>query len=175
MSMTGGELDLGRATFLHSLKRDSRPQDVGYFCWQNNNVFAAYLGLADEARRHLAARVRYNRGNFLPSGRVADFRFPSMSGAGAAGTGDWIPDLDNLGVVQQAVQAMLLQGDGKRLVLLPAWPKEWDVEFKLHAPGNTVVECVFRQGRVEHLQVTPESRSKDLEMPDFFQTKEPLR
>jgi hypothetical protein len=44
--------------------------------------------------------------------------------------------------------------------VLPAWPKEWDVEFKLHAPGNTVVECVFRNGKVEHLKVTPETRMK---------------
>jgi hypothetical protein len=174
ISVTGGDLDLGRATFLHGLVPTPLPE-AGYFCWMNNNVFAAYLGLAVEARRHLATRVGYNRGNVLYSGRVADFRFPSMSGAGAVGgTGDWIPDLDNLGVVQQTLQAMLLQGDGKRLVLLPAWPQEWDVDFKLHAPGNTTVECVFRKGKVEYLRVTPECRAKDLEMPEFFQPKEPL-
>ena len=87
-----------------------------------------------------------------------------MSGAGAAGTGDWIPDLDNLGVVQQALQAMLLQGDAGRIVILPAWPKEWDVEFKLHCPENTVVECLFRQGRVERLHVTPDRRLQDAEI-----------
>lgn len=162
MSVIGGNLELARATFRQLLNPNSRPEDVGYFCWMNHNVFAAYLGLAEEARRHLAARVRYNRGNVLPSGRVANFRFAAMSGAGAAGTGDWIPDLDNLGVVQQALQAMLLQGDEKRLALLPAWPEDWDVEFKLHAPGNTVVECAFRQGRLERLQVTPDEPLKDI-------------
>lgn len=163
ISVTGGDLDLGRATFLHDLNPQSLP-GVGYFCWMNNNVFAAYLGLADEARRHLVTRVRYNRDIKLGSGRIADFRFPSMSGAGAAGNGDWIPDLDNLGVVQQAIQAMLLQGDGEKIALLPAWPKEWDVEFKLHAPGNTIVECVFHKGRVERLHVTPDVRLKDTEI-----------
>ncbi len=86
-----------------------------------------------------------------------------MSGAGAnGGPGDWIPDLDNLGVVQQTLQAMLLQGDGERLAVLPAWPKEWDVEFKLHAPGNTTVEAVLKDGKIVKLKVTPKEREKDI-------------
>ena len=120
------------------------------------------LGLADEAGRILRVKCA----NSHPA-----YRWPATWGPNF----DWLPDQNHGGNLLETTQLMLLQGDGKRLVLLPARPKEWDVEFKLHAPGNTVVECVFRQGRVEHLQVTPESRSKDLEMPDFFQTKEPLR
>jgi hypothetical protein len=54
-------------------------------------------------------------------------------------------------------------GDGK-IRLLPAWPQEWDVEFKLHAPGQTVVEGCYRQGKLETLTVTPTSRREDVEI-----------
>ena len=55
---------------------------------------------------------------------------------------------------------MLLQTDGQRVFLLPAWPKEWDVQFKLHAPHKTVIEGCYRNGKLETLRVTPASRRK---------------
>jgi len=60
---------------------------------------------------------------------------------------------------------MVMQAAGQRIILLPAWPKDWDVEFKLHAPYNTLVEGVYREGKLEQLTVTPESRAKDIECP----------
>ena len=60
---------------------------------------------------------------------------------------------------------MLLQADGQKLRLLPAWPRHWDVHFKLHAPGRTTVECLYRAGRVVKLDVRPASRQRDLVMP----------
>jgi hypothetical protein len=59
-------------------------------------------------------------------------------------------------------QSMLLQTDGRQIFLLPAWPKGWDVEFKLHAPQQTIVEGVVRGGKVASLHVTPESRRQDV-------------
>lgn len=53
----------------------------------------------------------------------------------------------------------------KEALLLPAWPKEWEVDFKLHAPGNTVAECVYRSGKSDKFKVTPESRAPDLVLP----------
>jgi hypothetical protein len=61
-------------------------------------------------------------------------------------------------------QAMLLQTDGREIFLLPAWPKEWDVDFKLHAPQQTVLEGVYRDGKVVSLKVTPESRRADVKI-----------
>ena len=52
--------------------------------------------------------------------------------------------------------------DGDRILLLPAWPKDWDVSFKLHAPRQTTVECDFRNGRIERLAVTPPERKGDV-------------
>jgi hypothetical protein len=62
----------------------------------------------------------------------------------------------------KAFQSMLLQTDGSRIFLLPAWPKEWNVEFKLHAPKQTILEGVYRDGKMESLRVTPASRRPDI-------------
>ena len=62
----------------------------------------------------------------------------------------------------KTVQSMLLQTDGKQIFLLPAWPKNWDAEFKLRAPYETVVEGNYRDGKLLSLRVTPESRQKDV-------------
>ena len=61
-----------------------------------------------------------------------------------------------------ALQSMLLQWDGDKLLLLPAWPEDWDVDFKLHAPGNTVVQGTVRNGKLSKLQITPPARAGDV-------------
>ena len=61
-----------------------------------------------------------------------------------------------------AFQRMLMQCDGREIRLLPAWPKEWDADFKLHAPYHTTVEGRVENGKVIGLKVTPESRRKDI-------------
>jgi hypothetical protein len=60
------------------------------------------------------------------------------------------------------LQEMLMQTPGRKIYLLPAWPKDWNVDFKLHAPYQTVVEGTVRSGKVESLKVTPEERRKDV-------------
>ena len=62
----------------------------------------------------------------------------------------------------KTVQAMLMQTDGRKIFLLPAWPKDWDVDFKLHAPLQTVIEGEYRDGKLQALKVTPESRRADV-------------
>jgi hypothetical protein len=57
---------------------------------------------------------------------------------------------------------MLLQADGRKIYLLPAWPKDWDCEFKLHAPYQTVIEGKVVEGKILDLKVTPNSRRKDI-------------
>jgi hypothetical protein len=60
------------------------------------------------------------------------------------------------------LQEMLLQTDGKKILLFPAWPKDIDVHFKLHAPGNTTVEAAIKKGRLTLLKVWPENRKTDI-------------
>jgi hypothetical protein len=103
--------------------------------------------LADEAKADVIA-------NFANSGA----RFQAFWKPGH----DRIPDLDNGGAWMQALQWMLMQCDGPRIQLLPAWPAGWDADFKLHAPYQTIVEAKVRAGKVLDLKVTPEDRRKDV-------------
>ncbi|MCB1126720.1 MAG: hypothetical protein KDM81_09510, partial [Verrucomicrobiae bacterium] len=123
--------------------------DGGNFGWRQDDIFMAYLGLAEDARKNLVGRaLRHD----------PESRFPAFWGPNY----DWVPDQDHGGVLMKAFQSMLMQTEGDRIFLLPAWPRTWDVEFKLHAPGRTVVEGVYHEGRLASLKVTPESRRKDV-------------
>jgi len=134
------DLDVARATY------DKRFSRIN-FGWCQDSIQAACLGLRDEAGRQVALRARINHA----------YRFPAMwSGF------DWIPDQDHGVNIMTTLQFMLLQSDGRKIYVLPAWPKNWDVSFKLHAPYNTMVEGVFKAGKLEQLKVTPESRAKDV-------------
>jgi alpha-L-fucosidase 2 len=60
------------------------------------------------------------------------------------------------------VESMLVQVDGKRIQLLPAWPREWTADFKLHAPYRTTVSGHVENGRLTALSVDPASRARDI-------------
>jgi hypothetical protein len=62
------------------------------------------------------------------------------------------------------LQEMLLQTNGDTIYLFPAWPKDWDVHFKLHAPKNTLVEADLKNEKVKIIRVEPEFRKKDIEI-----------
>jgi len=125
--------------------------DRGNSGWRQDDIFMAYLGLTDDVRNAIVGRARSHD---------AGERFPAFWGPNY----DWTPDQDHGGVLMKTLQAMLLQTDGQKIFLLPAWPKGWDVDFKLHAPQQTVVEGVYRHGKVQSLRVTPESRRADVEV-----------
>jgi hypothetical protein len=66
------------------------------------------------------------------------------------------------GAAMIGLQEMLMQVDDKKIYLLPAWPKQWNVKFKLHAPYNTTVEADIKEGKIITLKVSPESRKNDV-------------
>ena len=123
--------------------------DKGNAGWRQDDIFMAYLGLADDARRNLVGRAR----NKNPGSRFPAFWGPNY---------DWIPDQTHGGVLMKALQAMLLQSDGRKIYLLPAWPKDWNVDFRLHAPLKTTIEGVYRDGKIAELNVTPPERKADI-------------
>jgi alpha-L-fucosidase 2 len=135
-------LDIARSTWPR--RRD--PENGG---WQQNAIQAALLGLAGEARNYVVDSA---------SRHAVDFRFPAMWGPNY----DWTPDQDHGSVMLSALQRMLLQYEGKKILLLPAWPREWSCSFKLHAPFNTVIQGVVKDGKLVDLKVTPENRRKDI-------------
>jgi hypothetical protein len=118
-------------------------------CWGQDGMEAALLGLTDEAKSSVIQA-------FL--GSFGNQRFSWFW----SGNNDWIPDMDNGGGGMTTLQMMLMQCDGKRIQLLPAWPKEWTVDFKLHAPYNTIVEGHVKDGKITELKVTPKERTKDV-------------
>jgi hypothetical protein len=123
----------------------------------------AYLGLAGEAKDYLIERARdsavISQSTVeLMSFSVINSRFPAFWGPNY----DWKPDQSHGGVLMKAFQSMLMQTDGRAIYLLPAWPKEWNADFKLHAPYRTVVQGQVRGGRVSNLKVEPAEREKDV-------------
>ncbi|MCU0793946.1 MAG: hypothetical protein MUE42_14080, partial [Opitutaceae bacterium] len=137
-------------------RRDYR----GPISWRQDELFMAHLGRADEAADYLVQRVR-NRGENLIGDERHEMRFPGFWGPGY----DWLPDQCHGGMITAATQAMLLQSEGEKIFLLPAWPRHWDVDFKLHAPRRTTVELTYRDGKIQRLKVTPASRRADLVLP----------
>jgi hypothetical protein len=117
--------------------------------WKQDNIWAARLGLTNEAWRLTELKLRN-------SGR----RFPAFWGPGF----DWVPDHNWGGSGMIGMQEMLLQTDDRKILLFPAWPSNIDVHFKLHAPYNTTVEAELKNGRVTLLKVLPEIRKKDIEV-----------
>ena len=61
-----------------------------------------------------------------------------------------------------AFDLMLLQADGDAIHLLPAWPTDWDVDAKLHAPGRTIVRVRVVEGELVSLDVEPPERLADV-------------
>ena len=133
-------------------------------CWKYGNIAVADLGLAEEAKTYALKKFLYPfgpDGGTVHYGDCARFkaRFPAFW---VTYPFDAFPDMDHGGCAMIGLQEMLLQTPGDRLLLLPAWPQDWDVHFKLHAPKNTTVECDLRGGKVVKLEVLPASRRKDV-------------
>ncbi len=123
--------------------------DRGFFGWRQDDLFMTYLGLAQQAKENILQRAARSD---------TQSRFPAFWGPNY----DWVPDQDHGGVLLRTVQSMILQTDGSKIFLLPAWPKGWNADFKLHAPYRTTLEGQVRNGKLEGLKVTPEERKKDL-------------
>ena len=120
--------------------------------WGYDGNVAALLGMSNEAARILAVKSR----NSNPA-----YRWPATWGPNF----DWLPDQNHGGNLLNTTNLMLLQGEGQQIRLFPAWPRNWDVSFRLHAPQKTVVEAELKHGKITRLIVTPESRRKDVILP----------
>ena len=137
---------------------DTIPEDRARLCkqdysWMPNVANMAALAAPDKAKE----RAIYKMANTA----APQARFPAFFGPGH----DWLPDFNWGGSGMVGIQEMLLApepgADGK-LHLFGAWPAEWDVDFKLHAPGPTLVEASLKDGKLVSLKVTPASREKDI-------------
>ena len=135
------DLRLARDTFAARLF----PQDT---CWGQDGPQAAVLGLTSTAKQ-----ATVDEFTAFGNQRYKWFWRPGH---------DWIPDLDNGGTGMMTLQLMLMQTDGKRIQLLPAWPSDWTADFKLYAPYRTTFEGHVENGKITHLKVSPKQREKDV-------------
>jgi hypothetical protein len=100
---------------------------------------AARLGLAAEAAANVLAKLDNSNANLRS-----------------------LPDQCHDANLLTTVQEMLLQADGARIRVLPAWPKAWNARFRLHAPSLTVVTGEVKDGKLVWLEVDPPSRRADV-------------
>jgi hypothetical protein len=129
--------------------------------WFYDCIMAAYVGKAEEAATivHRNFTVPHaidpeNKINPMPC------RFPNFLGPNY----DWVPDQDQPSVAMIALQRMILQQFDKKMLLLPAWPKDWEVFFKLHGNYKTVINGEYKDGKVVFLQTTPSNRKGDTQV-----------
>ena len=103
--------------------------------WSSEPVQAALLGLKDEAKKHI-----------VRESRMVDPRciFPSFWGPNF----DETPDQCHGGNVVIAIAAMLFQA-GEEDQVLPAWPADWNVEFRLPTADRRFVRVEYRDGILE--------------------------
>jgi hypothetical protein len=118
-------------------------------CWVQDPIQAAMVGQADVAKEYVS---------FALTRKDPALKFPAFWDK----ANDYMPDEDNGGNGENGLQLMLMQVDGKKIMLLPAWPKGWDADFKLNAPYNTTVEGTVENGKLINLKVIPQSRMADV-------------
>ncbi len=136
------DLDVARRTYENDTLAVKFRSHVG---WKQDAIWAACLGMTDEAQRLVTLKMQ-----------DGPHRFPAFWGPGY----DWTPDHNWGGSGLIAVQEMLMQEVDDRIYLFPAWPRDWDVRFRLRASRGTIVEAELRQGKVVNVRVTP-TRDKD--------------
>lgn len=132
-------LDIAVNTWKYGIDRNNQRN---YISWHQDAIFCADMGLTDDARRITLQKMT-----------DAPRRFPTFWGPGH----DWTPDHNWGGSGMIGVQEMLLQESGDSIYLLPAWPKNWDVSFKLHLSGNRTVECIYKNGKIDKLYINNKS------------------
>jgi alpha-L-fucosidase 2 len=118
-------------------------------CWVQDPIQAAMIGDATVAKDYVS---------FALTRKDPTLKFPAFWVKG----NDYMPDQDNGGNGENGLQQMLMQVDGKKIMLLPAWPKGWDADFKLNAPYDTTVEGKVVNGKLTNLKVIPVSRLVDV-------------
>ncbi|MBW6525226.1 hypothetical protein KZ813_00040 [Sphingomonas sp. RHCKR7] len=118
--------------------------------WHQDAIFCARLGLTDEAAKLTARKME-------DSGR----RYSTFWGPGH----DWAPDHNWGGSGMIGLQEMLMQTPGDSIHLFPAWPREWDVDFRLHAPHGTRVDATLQAGRLVALLVEPPAAQSRVVLP----------
>ena len=150
------DLDIAINTWKYGVER---PEQKHFQSWHQDNIFCARLGLTDEASEITLKKLENSKR-----------RFPTWWGPGH----DWVPDHNWGGSGMIGLQEMLMQTDSTIINLFPAWPLDWDVTFKLHAPYNTTIEGKVENGQLKEINVQPKERRKDIMVYLFKEDQSPV-
>ena len=166
------DLDIALNTWLYGASNEVIQKE--FMCWKYSNIGTACMGLTEEAKNYAINKFLYPLRTPLISVGYSDCarfraRFPSFW---VTYPFDAFPDMDHGGCAMIGLQEMLMQTPGDQIILFPSWPKEWDADFKLCAPQQTVVEVKVHSGKVTLLKVTPEERKKDVVISSGFTISE---
>ena len=121
----------------------------GNCCWRQDEIHWACAGNAAEAAMGLVNRFRT---------ASKQCRFPMYGKQGP----DSCPDFDHFGSGSIALQRMLVQESGGKIHLLPAWPGNWDVDFKLHLSRGAVLTGTVKDSKLAAWDIQPASRKADV-------------
>ena len=105
-------------TGINTWKNRKNRDNIG---WQQQPIQAALLGLTDEAKNTLIERVKNT---------AKGYRFPGFYGPNY----DWTPDQDQPAVFMIGLQRMLMQCEGDKILIFPAWPERVGREFQTSRP-----------------------------------------
>jgi len=130
-------------TYLYTTSKTYRESSKG---WSQSVIHSARLGMRENAKKLIIDKIG-----------DGPFRFPAFFPGG-----DYAPDHNVGGSGMIGLQEMVLQTHNNKIHILPGSPKDWDIEFKLYAPENTVVEVNYKEGKIEKLNIIPKSRENDL-------------
>jgi hypothetical protein len=148
------DLELARDTWQYGYLKTRQKRN---FCWYQSSIFTPRLGLTHEAAEYSVNKLLGIDSNNPKEAKRT--RYPAFWDNNGY---DETPDMDHGGGALVGLQEMLLQGVDRKILIFPAWPKDWDVDFKLHAPYQTTVEASLRNGKITKLVVTPASRRADV-------------
>ena len=122
-----------KETGVESFRTRRFPDGMG---WYQDGQQAATLGLTDYTSKVIVSKVN----NTNPNHRFQAIWGPNF---------DWTPDQDHGSNMLATLQTMLLQSYDDTLYVLPAFPADWNVSFRLFAPGNAQVTCEYRDGELK--------------------------
>ena len=116
------------------------------------------------------------RDRVLNQGRTEGSAFPGYLASDAS---DGAPQVESNGIVAETLQRMLVQTDGRRILVFPAFVRGVDVDFKLTVPGHyehpgestpaappAQIRVVVQADEVTLVEVTPVSRQADVVVLD---------
>jgi hypothetical protein len=141
-----------------------------------NSTFDSYFpdGINKNSRVYVLSKLavtgtmmgRKDATRYLIPNQIRTAEIETMSNRMTLREGYQTTGVQNLGRMADALHYALINSSPPGpaqdpvITLFPAWPEEWDADFKLLARGNFLVTSSFRNGKITHLEIFSGSGSE---------------